>query len=109
MYHQRKIALCLVAALAFPSLHAAEPVRPSTAGADENPSGFEMALDALIARPLMLGVTAIGSVVFVLSLPFSAAAGDVAAARRKMIVEPARCTFNRPLGYTDWDCCTKCQ
>lgn len=74
----------------------------------EEPNGFEMALDALVARPLMLGLTLVGSVAFVLSLPFSVPAGSVQEARRKMVVEPAIYTFKRPLGRVDRDCDASC-
>jgi hypothetical protein len=42
-----------------------------------------------------------GSVVFVLSLPFSALGGNVGEAADKLVVDPARYTFVRPLGHVE--------
>lgn len=65
------------------------------------PSAASMALDAVVIRPLGLAATIIGSVVYVVSLPFSALGGNSAQARDKLVGEPARFTFKRPLGKTD--------
>jgi hypothetical protein len=42
--------------------------------------------------------TAIGTVFFVVSLPFSAAGGNIDIASEKLVKKPARFTFKRPLG-----------
>jgi hypothetical protein len=57
-----------------------------------------MIVDALVMRPATFGATLLGSVAFVISLPFSATGGNVAEAREKLIMEPWRYTFHRPLG-----------
>lgn len=62
------------------------------------PSGMAMAADLLIARPLGLAATLLGTVVFVASLPFQALAGNFADPARELVVEPATFTFTRPLG-----------
>jgi len=62
------------------------------------PSGGEMIFDAVLVRPLMLVGTVIGTVVFVVTLPFSALGGNVEEAADKLVVEPATYTFVRPLG-----------
>ena len=64
----------------------------------EEPEGGEMIYDAVIVRPLGMVATAIGSVFFVLTLPFSAAGDNVDAAQEELIKKPARFTFKRPLG-----------
>lgn len=64
----------------------------------ETPEGGEMMYDAIIVRPIGLIATAVGSVFFVLSLPFSALSGNVDAAGEQLIKKPARFTFQRPLG-----------
>ena len=64
----------------------------------EEPEGGEMIYDAVIVRPLGIVATAIGSVFFVLSLPFSAAGDNVDAAQEELVKKPARFTFKRPLG-----------
>jgi hypothetical protein len=64
----------------------------------EEPEGGEMIYDAVIVRPIGMVATAIGSVFFVLTLPFSAAGDNVDAAQEELIKRPARFTFKRPLG-----------
>lgn len=62
------------------------------------PSGMAMAADLVIARPLGLAATLLGTVVFVASLPFQALAGNFSDPARELVVEPASFTFTRPLG-----------
>lgn len=64
----------------------------------EEPEGGEMIYDAVIIRPIGIIATAVGSVFFVLSLPFSAAGDNVDAASEELVKRPARYTFKRPLG-----------
>lgn len=64
------------------------------------PSGFAMAGDLLIARPLLIGATAIGAGLFVVSLPFSALGGNVGAAGKALVVDPGKEAFVRCLGCT---------
>ena len=60
-----------------------------------------MVIDALIIRPVMVVVTAVGVVAFVASLPFTVLSGSVGKAGNAMVVEPAAYTFTRPLGEFD--------
>ena len=64
----------------------------------EEPEGGEMMYDLFVVRPIGIIATAVGSVVFVLSLPFSALGDNVGAASEKLVKAPARFTFKRPLG-----------
>ncbi|MBU0986357.1 MAG: hypothetical protein KKH68_03805 [Proteobacteria bacterium] len=57
-----------------------------------------MAADLLIIRPLGIVAVVLGSAFFVVSLPFSALGGNAGNAAKKMIAEPAKFTFKRPLG-----------
>jgi len=59
------------------------------------PSGFAMAGDLLIARPLLIGAG-----LFVVSLPFSALGGNVGAAGKALVVDPGKEAFVRCLGCT---------
>lgn len=77
-----------------PALAAAPPA----ATAPNPPSAEAMALDVLIMRPLMVAATAIGTGLFLVSLPFTVPGGDVGAAAQRLVVDPARYTFVRPLG-----------
>ena len=59
------------------------------------PKGYTMLADLIIARPLLIAATAIGTVAFVVSLPFSALGGNV---KEALVVEPGREAFVRCLG-----------
>ena len=56
--------------------------------------------DLLIARPLLIAATAIGAGVFVVTLPFSAAGGNIGEAGKALVVEPGAAAFVRCLGCT---------
>ncbi len=57
-----------------------------------------MAFDGLFVRPISLLGTVLGSVLFVVTLPFSAISGNVDEAADTLVMEPARFTFTRCLG-----------
>ena len=66
---------------------------------DKKPITLEaMTIDTLFARPLGLAGTVIGSVVFVVSLPFSAIGGNTPEAWNSLVATPSEFTFHRPLG-----------
>lgn len=80
-----------------------EPVRGSSN--PDPPDKFEiqgsaeaMIGDLLILRPIGIAVTALGAAVFIVSLPFSVLGGNTKDAFHELVVDPARFTFNRPLG-----------
>jgi len=58
----------------------------------------QMAGDALVARPLGLCATVIGSALFVVSLPFSLLGGNTGDAFNYLMADPFKFTFTRPLG-----------
>lgn len=60
-----------------------------------------MVLDAVALRPLGMVATAAGSLVYVISLPFSIPGGNEAQVREQLVKQPARYTFKRPLGEFD--------
>ena len=64
----------------------------------DEPTTESMMGDAIVARPLGLISTVVGSAFFVVSLPFSALGGNTREAAEKMVVAPAKFTFKRPLG-----------
>lgn len=66
----------------------------------ENPGMFAMLGDLVIARPLLLGVTAIGAAAFVVSLPFTLLGGNVTEAGQELVLRPGTETFARCLGCT---------
>ena len=64
----------------------------------ESGSAEAMVADAIIARPVGLVTTILGSAVYVVSLPFSLLGGNEKQAREKLVKEPTAFTFKRPLG-----------
>ncbi|KAF1054881.1 MAG: hypothetical protein GAK43_00620 [Stenotrophomonas maltophilia] len=67
----------------------------------ESPPIYKMMGDLIIARPLLIAATVVGTTaVFVVSLPFSAAGGNVGEAGQALVVEPGKAAFVRCLGCT---------
>ena len=64
----------------------------------EDPSSGEMIADALVARPLLLATTVLGTGLYLVSLPFSLASGTADTAGKSLVVGPAKATFVRCLG-----------
>lgn len=87
-------ALLLVLPLQALSATTAETPEKYTA----RPSAEAMLLDGLIYRPIALASTVIGTGIFIVTLPFSAAGGNVKDAGERLVVEPAREVFGRCLG-----------
>ena len=71
-----------------------------TQAVEEEPSALAMAGDLILARPLLLVATVVGSVFYVVSLPFSLAGGNSVDAAKTLVVGPAAATFVRCLGCT---------
>lgn len=67
----------------------------------EEASGDAMIFDLVFLRPAGLVAIVGGSLAFVVSLPFSALGGNVGEAAEKLVVDPARYTFVRPLGHME--------
>ena len=68
------------------------------AGAEREPGAAGMIIDGLVVRPLGLVATVLGTVAFVVTLPFSALGGSVEEAGENLVVRPAAYTFTRCLG-----------
>ncbi len=64
----------------------------------DDPSGGEMIYDVIFVRPIGIAATVIGSVFYVVSLPFSLLGGNAGEAGEALVKEPAAYTFKRPLG-----------
>ena len=64
----------------------------------QEPTGGEMAADALLVRPMTLTYSAVGLAAWVVTLPFTLPSGDADDAAREWWVEPFAYTFDRPLG-----------
>ena len=64
----------------------------------QTPKAYAMLGDLIIARPLLIGATAVGAVAFLVSLPFTAVGGNVAEAGEALVLEPGKEAFVRCLG-----------
>jgi hypothetical protein len=99
---QSLIFFLLAAVLLF--TWAASPVlakeKQSITGEDRN--AVSMMFDLVLLRPLGLAATVVGTAFFVVSLPFSILGGNTGEAAKKLMVEPAKYTFTRPLGAEDY-------
>ena len=85
--------LMLSLILVFPSIGWSNAV-------DEVPSPVAMTGDALFVRPAMMAVTLIGSVIFIVSSPFSALGGNIGDSFDQLVGKPFNTTFIRCLGCT---------
>jgi hypothetical protein len=87
-YFMRKIIVTLFVAI---TLIAASG--PAFGGYSE-----DIPVDVLIIRPVTLVGTVLGTALFLVALPFSIPSGSVEMTAKKLIVEPFKYTFTRPLG-----------
>jgi hypothetical protein len=71
---------------------------PAHGAVEDEPSAAAMAVDLVVARPVGIVITAVGAAAFLVSLPFSAAGGNVDQAADKLVMGPVRETFIRCLG-----------
>ena len=69
----------------------------------EDRSAEDIILDGLLLRPGGIVATVVGTAVFVVTLPFSIPTRSVEKAAQKLIVDPAKYTFVRPLGQIESD------
>jgi len=91
----RKLATGLLAlALAAMPL-AAKAQHDGTVSGDK---ATDMVVDVMVARPLGLLATVVGTALTVVALPFTIPSGSVESSARELILRPADYTFNRPLG-----------
>ncbi|RMO88052.1 hypothetical protein ALQ33_01081 [Pseudomonas syringae pv. philadelphi] len=66
----------------------------------QNPPAYAMIGDLLIARPLLIVATVIGTGLFVIASPFAAAGGNLGATGKALVVDPGKAAFVRCLGCT---------
>lgn len=86
-------SLILVAPI-FSNAFAASNVEIET----QDPGAGAMAYDLFLLRPVSAVATVGGSIVWVLGLPFSVLGGNVQKSGEKLVADPLKYTFARPLG-----------
>jgi hypothetical protein len=68
---------------------------------DPDSSATLIVTDLVIVRPTSFATMLVGCVGFVAILPFTLIGGNVGTAGQKLVANPARATFGRPLGDMD--------
>ncbi len=84
-------AVCLAALLVVPSA-------PAFAAGPDKPDDGIIVLDVLLARPLGVASIALGIGIFIIALPFTLPTRTVGAAADRLVAEPFKFTFVRPVG-----------
>lgn len=95
---QYVVFLLIAGLVAAPMVHAAEAVQNRLQTEKEAKDAGVVAMDLLIARPLGILATVAGGAIFLVSLPISAMTGQTRMVYEKMVKEPARYAFKRPIG-----------
>ena len=85
-------AALLITWAASPALAAEQTLRV------EEASAGSMIFDLVFLRPLGIVATGVGIVAFTVTIPFSVMGGNTGEAAQKLIKDPAKFTFIRPLG-----------
>ena len=73
----------------------------SPAYAYDSSSSIVVTADVLVARPVCLAATVVGSALFVVALPVALLSKSTDKAAKVLVVGPAKATFTRPLGDFD--------
>jgi hypothetical protein len=68
---------------------------------DDAPTAEAMTFDLFVMRPLALAGTLVGTAIYVVALPFNLVTLNLAEPGRRLVVEPVKYTFVRPLGDLD--------
>jgi opacity protein-like surface antigen len=86
----------LALALCFPALSSAEEL-------EDGPSLGAIFGDVVFARPVLFAITAVGTALYVVSLPVTLLTGNAGDAGDALVMTPAAATFTRCLGCTNKD------
>lgn len=90
--------LLIALILGLLSITGSNPAFARDVNQEGDASGPGMVLDALVVRPMGVAGTIVGTVFFIVSLPFTILGGNVPEAADALVMKPARYTFVRPLG-----------
>ena len=97
---RRLLALLMTAAVGMASVPAyAEEILDDQI--NDRPTTLTMIGDVVLARPMLLAITTLGTGLFLVTLPFSALGGNVKEAANTMVIGPGKSTFTRCLGCTE--------
>jgi hypothetical protein len=93
---KRSIILLLIAAMIF--IPFGTSALAQSKDLDNKITAEAMVADILVVRPLGIVASVVGTAIFIVSLPFSALGGNTKIACQKLVEDPAKFTFKRPLG-----------
>lgn len=96
-------ALAISTTMLFVPVQAEESSQNASANplySADAPSGYAMMGDLIVARPILIVLTAVGAAAFVVSLPFTLLGGNTEEAGQALVTDPARAAFVRCLGCT---------
>lgn len=95
----KRTLTALLAAFVF--FLAVVPAQAATTMEKKEPSSSEIIFDVLVSRPLGIVATVLGTAVFIVGLPFAIPARSVGITADKLIADPFKYTFARPVGDID--------
>lgn len=71
---------------------------PAMAAIASDTKDADVIADALVVRPIGIASIVLGSVIFVVALPFSIPTRSVGKVGKLIVVDPCKYTFVRPMG-----------
>lgn len=99
-YKKSIVSFCLTISLLLSPVNIMTAVAANEIYDEQNGPGV-MTVDLILCRPLGFVAMLGGTLIFVVSSPFSALGGNVEEAWDSLVVTPAQYTFKRPLGEFD--------
>jgi hypothetical protein len=95
----KKLTYIVFVAFLFSCIHVPAFAEPGESALE--PSGADILTDLVFVRTTSFVSTVLGTAWFLVSLPFTAAGGNVGEAAEKLVVNPGKLTFCQPLGDLD--------
>ncbi|MBZ0221325.1 MAG: hypothetical protein K8I01_12955 [Candidatus Methylomirabilis sp.] len=95
---KRTVSALLAALVLFLAVAPAQAASTMEKG---EPTSSEIIFDVLVGRPLGIVATVLGTAVFIVGLPFTIPARSVGVTAEKLIADPFKYTFARPVGDID--------
>ena len=89
---------CIYLALHFLLTITLSPALAQDSETDSDITAASMIGDLFVLRPLGLVATILGTAFFLVTLPITAGVGNTEVAGERLVKDPGKFTFNRPLG-----------
>ena len=95
-WKQRPIAFILLSVLLLTAT--VSPALAQDSETDSDITAASMIGDLFVLRPLGLAATILGTAFFLVTLPITAGVGNTEVAGERLVKDPGKFTFDRPLG-----------